>query len=335
MTHPRTTTTPSPPTTPGPSATLGDVAGPDGTFAVVAIDQRNTLKRMYAAAGQPDASADELIAFKADVLDALDNASAVLVDPGYGVPALARLGARPRTGVLIAAEPAERARFGDEPRVTRDPVQDAAWVRAGGGHALKYLVQIRADRPVAPGEPDLAAEGLDVVRQVVADCRAAGVPSVIENLIYPLPGEELTPNARAEAIIAAAVALDEIGPDLLKLEYPGGPQACRRLAASIDTPWAVLSAGVDFDAFTDVLRISCDDGGASGFIAGRAVWKDAVGMAPEQRRRFLADEGRRRLDGCLAAISGRARRWDDGTRGGGTRGDGSRGGGSRGDGGRP
>jgi tagatose-1,6-bisphosphate aldolase len=297
---------------------LQDIAGPDGTFAVVAIDQRNTLKRMYAAVGQPDVTHDELVSFKADVLGELSNASAVLIDPTYGVPALAQLDAgRSRTGVLIAAEPSDRGTYGDEPRVTRDPAQDAAWVRAGGGHALKYLVQIRADRPApdrlrsAAGEPDLAAEGLDVVREVVADCRAAGVPSVIENLIYPLPGEQLDPQRRADAIIAAAVALDELRPDLLKLEYPGSPQACRRLAASITTPWAVLSAGVDFDEFADVLRISCDEGGASGFIAGRAVWKDAVGLSPDERRRFLAGEGRRRLDGCLDAIKGRAQRWDE------------------------
>jgi len=150
-----------------------------------------------------------------------------------------------------------------------------------------------------------------VVRAVVDDCQAAGVPSVIENLIYPLPGETLNPERRADAIIAAAVALDSLEPDLLKLEYPGSPEACQRLAESITTPWAVLSAGVDFDEFADVLRISCDEGGASGFIAGRAVWKDAVGLAPEARRRFLADEGRRRLDGCLDAIKGRARRWDE------------------------
>jgi tagatose-1,6-bisphosphate aldolase len=292
-------------------ATLHDIAGPDGTFAVVAIDQRNTLKRMYAAAGRPDAADEELIAFKADVLGALDNAGAVLVDPSYGVPALARLGSRPEVGVLVAAEPSDRGRHGNEPRVTRDPVQDAAWVRALGGHALKYLVQIRADRPRVDGEPDLAAEGLAVVVDVIADCRAAGVPSVIENLIYALPGEQLDPHRRADAVIAAAVALDQLRPDLLKLEYPGSPEACRRLAGSIRTPWAVLSAGVDFTEFADVLRISCDEGGASGFIAGRAVWKDAVGMEPEERRHFLADEGRRRLDGCLDAIKGRARSWTE------------------------
>ena len=130
-----------------------------------------------------------------------------------------------------------------------------------------------------------------MVREVIEDCRAAGVPSVIENLIYPLPGEELTPERRADAIIEAAVALDELRPDLLKLEYPGSPEACRRLADAITAPWAVLSAGVDFDEFADVLRISCDEGGASGFIAGRAVWKDAVGMDREAASRVPGRRG--------------------------------------------
>ncbi len=299
----------------GSPASLQDIARSDGTFAVVAIDQRNTLKRMFTAAGRPDTTMDELVAFKADVLGALDNASAILIDPTIGVPALALLDpGRRRTGVLIAAEPSVRGTYGDEPRATRDPALDAAWVRAQGGDALKFYLQIRADRPTVDGEPDLAAEAVAVVREVVADCRAAGVPSVIENLIYTLPGEQLDPDRRAEAVIAAAVALDELGPDLLKLEYPGSPAACRRLAARIGTPWAVLSAGVDFDEFAEVLRISCDEGGASGFIAGRAVWKDAVGMNPDERRRFLADEGRRRLDGCLQAIEGRARSWKEGIR---------------------
>jgi tagatose 1,6-diphosphate aldolase/sulfofructosephosphate aldolase len=294
---------------------LQDIASGDGTFAVVALDQRNTLRRMYAAAGWPDVPDEELVAFKADVLGALGNASAVLVDGTYGVPARARAGAT-GTGLLIAAEPAVRATYGAEPRVTRDPGQDARWVQGLGGHALKFLAQIRVDRPGGSGPgggPDLAAEGLDVVRAVLADCRAAGLPCVIENLTYPLPGEEPDVAARADAIIAAAVALDDLGPDLLKLEYPGSPEACRRLAGSIRTPWAVLSAGVGFDEFADVLRISCDEGGASGFIAGRAVWRDAVGMGPPERRRFLGDEGRRRLDACVAAIAGRARDWRSGS----------------------
>jgi tagatose 1,6-diphosphate aldolase/sulfofructosephosphate aldolase len=290
---------------------LDDIATDEGTFAVVAMDQRNTLKRMYAAVGVDDPSTEELVAIKADAVQALGpSASAFLLDPTYGIPALEQVAddVRAGLGVLVAAEPGDREKYGKEPRGTRDATLDAAWVRSQGGDALKFLIQVRADRPRGDG-PDLAAEAVEVIRQVVEDCRAAGVPSVIENLIYPLPGEELDAERKADAIISAAVALDELRPDLLKLEYPGSPAACRRLADAISAPWAVLSAGVAFEEFTHVLQVSCDEGGASGFIAGRAVWKETVGMDREARRAFLADEGRRRLDTCVAAIAGRARPW--------------------------
>jgi tagatose-1,6-bisphosphate aldolase len=296
------------------SATLADIATDDGTFAVVAMDQRNTLKRMYAAVGNDDPSVEELEGVKADTITALSSAaSAFLLDPTYGMPALhAVSGTLDRApGVLVAAEPPSRGSWNGEPRASLEPGQDAAWVRDQGGSAVKFLVQLRADRKPGDGEPDLAAEALDVVRTLVADCRETGVPSVVENLVYPLPGEQLTPEGRADAIIEAARALDDLKPDLLKLEYPGSPEACRRLADALTVPWAVLSAGVGFDEFADVLRISCDEGGASGFIAGRAVWKDAVGMPVGPRLEHLRSEGLRRLEGCVQAIAGRARPWTE------------------------
>lgn len=291
---------------------LHDIATPEGTFAVLAMDQRNTLKRMYAAAGITDPSDDELVDFKADLLDSLNgSASGFLLDPTFGTPALARLD-DPTFGVLVAAEPSTRPSYNGEPRALRDPDLNAAWVHSLGGHAVKFLIQVRADRPVVAGEPDLTAEAIDVIKAVIADCRESGAPSVIENLIYPLPEEEpLSPEQRSAAIIEAAVALDALEPDLLKLEYPGSPEACRKLAESIKSPWAVLSAGVGFEEFADVLKVSCDEGGASGFIAGRSVWKETVGMDSAQRRTFLALEGRRRLDGLVAAMDGRARPWTE------------------------
>jgi tagatose-1,6-bisphosphate aldolase len=296
------------------ATTLADIAGPDGTFAVVAMDQRNTLKRMYHAVGNEAPTTEELVGIKSDTIRALSPlASAFLLDPTYGMPALHAVSADlPRVpGVLVAAEPEKRPTYGDEPRAAIDHAQNARWVLDQGGSAVKFLIQVRADRPAVAGEPDLAAEAVDVIRQVVEDCRATGVPSVIENLIYPLPGETLSPEARADAIIDAARALDELQPDLLKLEYPGSPEACRRLANAISSPWAVLSAGVGFSEFADVLKVSCDEGGASGFIAGRAVWKDAVGMESPARLAHLRGEGVRRLEGCLEAISGRARPWTE------------------------
>ena len=289
---------------------LAAIATSQGTFAIVAMDQRNTLKRMFHAAGIPDPSDDELVGIKADTVQALrGSASGYLLDPTFGTPALSRLPAEgPAYGVLVAAEPSERGTVNGEPRGHRDPALNAAWVTHQGGDALKFYVQLRADRKPGPDGIDTTAEVLDVVRQVVADCREAGIPSVIENLIFPLQGEEPpTPAQRADRIIEAAMLLDELKPDLIKLEYPGGAASCKRLADAVTVPWAVLSAGVEFDEFAAALRISCDDGGTSGFIAGRSIWKEAVGMDRSARQAYLADEGRRRLDNLVQVIDGRAR----------------------------
>jgi tagatose-1,6-bisphosphate aldolase len=293
------------------TASLDSIANEDGVFSIIAMDQRNTLRRMFAAVGKT-AELEALQEAKVDVAKALTpTASGILLDPTIGVPSVLGAGALASDcGLLIAAEPESRGNFNGEPRTSRLAEQDANWVRDLGGHAVKFLVQLRPGRPHLVGEPDLAEEVLDVVRAVVEDCRAAGVPSVVENLIYQLPGEEpLTPQQREDLIVEAARKIDEIGPDLLKLEYPGSPKGCRRIASTVHGPWAVLSAGVAFEEFQDVLRISCDEGGASGFIAGRSVWKEAVGLDGTERQVFLDTVARPRLDACLAAVSGRARPW--------------------------
>jgi tagatose-1,6-bisphosphate aldolase len=292
------------------TTTLDDIADSNGVFSIVAMDQRNTLRRMFAAVGI-DPTPQDLDQAKVGVAAALTPlASGILLDPTIGVPAVKAAGAlAPGCGLLVAAEPEKRPSFHGEPRAARHPRQNGQWVLRQGGHAVKFLVQYRPHRKIGHGEPDLEAEVLDVVGQVIEDCKAAGIPSVVENLIYPLPGEELTVGRREDLIVEAATALDDLGPDLLKLEYPGSAAGCRRIAGALTGPWAVLSAGVAFDEFQEVLRVSCDEGGASGFIAGRSVWKEAIGMDAAERVEFFQKQARPRLEECIKAVAGRARPW--------------------------
>jgi tagatose 1,6-diphosphate aldolase/sulfofructosephosphate aldolase len=290
---------------------LDDIATEGGTFAIVAMDQRNTLRRMFTAAGR-EGTDQQLRDAKADVARALTPlASGLLSDPTYGVPAITEAGALAQNcGLLVAAEPAVRHSYRSEPRTHRDPALNAQWVIDQGGDVLKFFLQLRADRPaVAAGEPDLVAEALAACREVIDDCRAAGLPVVIENLVYSLPGEELAGKAREDAIVEAARALDELDIDLLKLEYPGTPDGCRRLASVLGRPWAVLSAGVPFAEFSHAMRVAFDEGGASGFIAGRSVWREAVGLDGADRQEFLATVARPRLEELTAIAAAHARPW--------------------------
>src|ERR1700719_4807212 len=188
------------------TGTLDDIATDSHVFSIIAMDQRNTLRRMFTAVGL-DASDDDIRTAKADVARVLTPAATgLLSDPTYGVPAITQAQAlAPNCGLLIAAEPSERRAYQGEPRTHRDPALDAQWVLDQGGDALKFFVQLRADRPApGPGEPDLVAAALAVCEEIIRDCRATGVPVVIENLVYVRPGEDLQGRVREDAIIESA-----------------------------------------------------------------------------------------------------------------------------------
>lgn len=294
---------------------LDAIAGSDGTLAIVAMDQRNTLRRMLAAVDRPT-DPNTIRTFKVDVTEALSPvASGILLDPDFGVPAATQAGAlADGCGLLVAAEPPDRISWQGEPRASLDGGRTAAEVRAMGGDAVKLLVQLRPDRPHRTGEPDLVAEVVEVVRTVVEDCAAVGVPSVVETLLYALPGEDpLTPRRRAELIAESARILSEVEPDLLKLEYPSDAAGCRAVGEAVTVPWAMLSAGMDFEPFLQAIVEACEEGGASGFIAGRVYWKEAVALEGEERRAFLSGPARSRLERSLEAMAGRARPWTEAT----------------------
>jgi hypothetical protein len=62
-----------------------------------------------------------------------------------------------------------------------------------------------------------------------------------------------------------------------------------------------VSAGVDHETFKRTLEEAIA-GVASGFIAGRSLWKEAALLERDERRAFLEGEGRRRLAELLALL---------------------------------
>ena len=291
---------------------LSSIANSDGVFSIVAMDQRNTLKKMFAAVGVT-ATDDDMMQAKIAVASALSKAgSGILLDPTWGVPAVNQNDILPTScGLLIAAENPDRGNFNGEPRPTKMPGQDAAWVKSLGGQAVKVLVSMHPGRVRNAGEPDLTSETVELVRSIVADCKAQGIPSVIENLIYPLPNAEpLTDEQKENLIVESAILLNETKPDLLKLEFPITERGCKRLADSLTVPWAVLSAGVAFEQFKKAIILSCDAGGASGFIAGRSIWKEAIGMSKVEQDKFLTSTAVARLEELNQTVLGRAVPWN-------------------------
>jgi tagatose-1,6-bisphosphate aldolase len=293
---------------PGTTRSLRALLTDEGLVAVVALDQRQALRRMLREAGAP-ADADALRAFKRAVARSLgDVAPALLVDPEYGLPAIAGdPGVPARLPLLVAVEesgtlPAAGGRR-SLPLAGFDPVA----ARHAGAAAAKLLVYLRADHEPTRG-PNLA-----LAQATGAACRRADLPFVLELVPFPLEGEDDAAYAAAFGghVLAAARLGAELEPDLLKLPWPGPPagdapdRGALAALAGLGVPWALLSAGAEFERFAARVLRALDEGGASGFIAGRALWQDAVGAADLDA--VLCRGARERLVRLLSAVRGHGR----------------------------
>ena len=282
---------------------LASIADEDGRVIVLAMDQRATLARMLTAADRPAQPAD-LAQFKVDVIGALSPlSSGVLTDVDYGVGPVRKADAlAPGVGLLIAAEPATKQTFHGEYVNAVDPAQNAAWVKENTGDALKFLIYWNPDRVPAEGEPDLARITLDVVAGIVADCITERIPSVIEPLVSFAPDAEVSAAEQEAAVVRSAIRLAPLGMSLLKLEWPGSADGCAELTKNLGrVPWALLSAGVRYEAFLDRVETAMAQG-AVGVIAGRAIWGEAVDYVGEERRSWLADVAVPRMRGLADLV---------------------------------
>jgi len=63
---------------------------------------------------------------------------------------------------------------------------------------------------------------------------------------------------------------------------------CEELSSSSQLPWVLFSTGADFDVFKRQVWLACRSG-ASGFMAGRALWQEACSIKSRwSRNNFLS-----------------------------------------------
>lgn len=274
---------------------------PGGGFAMVALDQRESLRDMFVAAGSgAPVRDDELKRFKMEAVDVLSPyGSGILLDRP-----LALDGGRPSElaegcGLILAADVLIQKSGGPVERTELDPLVTPELVAELGAVALKLLVIWR------PGGD--AGERAELVRSFVRVAEEAGVASLVEGIVRPDRGEWTDQAERHDAIISAARELSGFDPTIYKAEVPGYvPGDLSRVADEsekmsdvVQRPWVVLSNGVQRPDFAGAVSAACQ-GGAHGFLAGRAIWSDIVGE--KESRRALVERSVPRLEGLRKIV---------------------------------
>jgi len=283
-------------------------------FGIIAFDQRGSYRRMM-----PDESNYEyLVQVKNEIIGTLSqNATAILTDPMYGLSASMHMCGQ--SGLLMALE--KSGYSGDSSYRTTELLD--GWtpekIRKMGASAVKFMVYYN------PQNKELADELDQLVKDVIKDCHASDLPVFLEPMSYSADvniskdSPEFAAQ-RAEIVIDTARRLSKTGADVLKMEFPVDRKYnqdqdewrkyCEQLSEASEVPWVLLSAGVDFDQFKPQVIIACESG-ASGFLAGRAIWKEGATMSREDRATFLKTTATDRLKELLDIAGEKSRPWSE------------------------
>jgi tagatose 1,6-diphosphate aldolase len=289
---------------------LATLADDHGRFTMIAVDQRPPIFAALARHGDRDPSEvgyDEVAAVKGALVEVLaPHASAVLMDPVWTHPH--HLRAVPgRVGLISTLEDYGFELVDGERRSHAIEGWSVAKIRRSGAMGVKLLAWHRPDLSEAT-----QAHQDDFVEAVGRACDEHDLPFVLELLVYPLPGEDPGSadyaRAKPERVLGSLrrYADPRFRVDVMKLEFPvelkrvDGFHAgvldgvvrepvhdldeTRAHLAALDTaspvPWVLLSAGVGPREFALDVELAVD-AGASGVLAGRAVWYDALAAYPD------------------------------------------------------
>jgi sulfofructosephosphate aldolase len=228
------------------------LARENGTYAMVAMDQRESLRTMFREHGFDD-SDERMRMFKTAVARELaPHASGFLIEPQF----LEDVRPLVPRGLILAVDVLEQERGGIVEDTSLDEVDEVP----DGVVALKLLVIWRDD--------DRRDERIEMCERFVALAARHGVLSVLEPVVRADP-----------QIVEAARELGATRPSLYKCQAPrqGDVVArCREITDVLPVRWVVLSQGVPPDEFRLAVEHACE-GGASGFLAGRALWTNSLG----------------------------------------------------------
>ena len=306
------------------------MADANGRFKMTAVDQRPPITNpIKAKRGTAEAPWEDVAAFKELLIQELQaESSALLLDPHYALPrGITMLDAS--RGLILTLEDSI---FQETPggRLSSE-IDD--WsvekIKRFGGDAVKVLTWYRpdADRVVCRAQQDFTARIGDA-------CTRYDIPFVFELLVYPLASDaEQTRDyvemrdKHPELVIESVrtFADPKFGVDLFKLESPvpaaavpgvGAPgwEATQKLfdalGAAAGRPWVMLSAGAGKEEFRRVLTHAYR-AGASGYLAGRAIWLEAFAHFPDWQKicNELRSGGVSYMRGLNELTNSQARPW--------------------------
>jgi tagatose 1,6-diphosphate aldolase len=296
--------------TPGKLAGMKAVSNARGVIAAAAMDQRGSLQKSLAKERGGTADGHDLEVFKTLVAEVLTkHASAILLDPEYGLPAAQH---RNGKGLLLAYEKTgyDAATPGRLPDLL--DVWSVRRLKEAGADCVKILLYYTPFDTPAANEFKHAW-----IERIGDECVAHDIPFFLELVGYDAAGgdEKTVAYARKKPAVISGGMVEYTKPqynvDVLKVEVPiamefvEGTRAFKgesaytraealqhfRTAAEVtDKPFIYLSAGVSNPVFIETLELAGESGTSfNGVLCGRATWKDGIPVYAKHGEKAFED----------------------------------------------
>lgn len=311
-----------------------------GVIAALAVDHRgNLLKEIARSRGKNGiASAVDMLAFKTAVTKTLaPYASAILLDPEYGLGAIASHS--PGCGVMLAYEKSgyDFTNKGRLPELL--PEWSVRRLIAVGAQAIKILLYYNPF-----DDPKINVVKQVYIERIGAECTALDVPFFLEPLVYDdLLGDERGLAFARKKPEYVAHTMQEFskphyGVDVLKVEVPVNPafmagssaftgdgvayslkeaiEHFRNAASAASIPFIFLSAGVTNEVFCEMLELTAEAGVKfAGVLCGRATWQGGISVYANEGiaalERWLAELGIQKIQAINNVLARCAKSWWD------------------------
>ncbi len=297
---------------------LKKIANERGLITITAMDHRGSLKRAINPGDPKAVTYEQMVAMKKKLASYLaPHSSALLVDPIYAAAQLIAEEIIPRnTGILVALETSGYTGSATARITTVLEGWSVEKIKRMGANAVKMLLYYN------PEAGDVARRQEDLVLSVAGECQKYDIPFLLEPIAYPLDpnidpkGPEFA-QKKPDLVIRSAEILTGMGIDILKAEFPTNPkyadekeqfERCKELDQASKVPWTLLSAGVDYNTFYRQIEIAME-AGASGFLAGRAIWQEVPKLPAEEQDRFLSTTSVMRLKNITNVANAYGRPW--------------------------
>jgi tagatose 1,6-diphosphate aldolase len=284
--------------TPGKLWGLRRMSDARGIFKMTAVDQRPPIKGPIAKhLGVDEAPWDQVARFKQLLVETLqDQSTAMLLDPHYAIPRAIDI-LSPAKGLIVTLEDSVFSETQGGRLSSNINDWSVGKIKRMGGDAVKVLAWYRPD-----AEQEVVRAQQDYVKKIGEECAQYDIPFLFELLVYPLAVDadqtkeyvEMK-GKKADNVLGSVeeFAKPDYGIDVFKLESPvnaADADGSADVQALFDEmgrlanrPWVMLSAGAGKAEFKNVLSHAFK-AGASGFLAGRAIWLDAFSAYPDWDR---------------------------------------------------